>query len=197
MSESTLRVDRWNERFARLAADELIQPDALLEAACAGLAPGLALDLACGAGRHAISLASRGYRVTAVDFADVGLELMLARARKLGCADSIDARLCDLEADPPALALGSGAYDLIVDVHFLHRPLWPSIRQGVRVGGRFAAALHVGQPGEPVPHRYTLAPGELEATVRGWGYRVLMASELSAQDGEGPACARIVAERIR
>jgi tellurite methyltransferase len=196
MAESHLRVDRWNERFAQLASDELFQPDALLEAACDGLAPGRALDLACGAGRHAIALALRGYRVTAVDFADVGLGLMLQRAQRLGCADSIDAQLCDLEADLPALAVDSGAYDLIVDVHFLHRPLWPSIRQGLRVGGRFAAALHVGHPDAPVPHRYTLAPGELEATVRGWGYKVLMASELAAQDGEAPACARIVAERV-
>jgi len=197
MSESNLRVDRWNERFARLAADELIEPDAVLEAAMADRAPGLALDLACGAGRHAIALALRGYQVTAVDFADVGLALMLERARTLGCADCIDAQRCDLEADPPGLAIGSGAYDLIVDVHFLHRPLWPSIRQGLRVGGRFAAALHVGRPGEPAPHRYTLAPGELEATVRGWGYKVLTASELAPQDGEGPVCAKIVAERVR
>ena len=197
MPDPSLRVDRWNERFARLAADDLIQPDAVLEAATAGRAPGLALDLACGAGRHAIALAQRGYRVTAVDFADVGLGLMLQRARTLGCADSIDARSCDLEAEPPAFAIASGAYDLIVDVHFLHRPLWPGIRQGLRVGGRFAAALHVGRPGQPVPHRYTLAPGELDATVRGWGYRVLVASETAAQDGEGPACATIVAERVR
>ena len=92
MSEPNPRVDRWNERFARLAADELSQPDALLEVATAGIAPGRALDLACGAGRHAIALALRGYRVTAVDFADVGLGLMLERARRLGCSDSIDAR---------------------------------------------------------------------------------------------------------
>jgi len=197
MTEPNPRVDRWNERFARIAADEPIDPDAVLEAATAGLAPGLALDLACGAGRHAIALALRGYRVTAADFAAAGLGLTLQRARRLGCADSIDARLCDLEADPPALAIGSDAYDLIVDVHFLHRPLWPSIRQGLRIGGRFAAALHIGHPGEPVPHRYTLAPGELEATVRGWGYKVLMASEQAAQSTGHPACARIVAERVR
>jgi 2-polyprenyl-3-methyl-5-hydroxy-6-metoxy-1,4-benzoquinol methylase len=45
----------------------------------AGLAPGRALDLACGEGRNALWLAGKGWQVTAVDFSAVGLE----KARRL------------------------------------------------------------------------------------------------------------------
>ena len=44
-----------------------------------GLAPGRALDLACGEGRNAIWLAERGWQATGVDFSKVGLE----KARQL------------------------------------------------------------------------------------------------------------------
>lgn len=42
-------------------------------AACAGLAPGVAVDLAAGPGRHARWLAAQGWSVTAVDFSAVGI----------------------------------------------------------------------------------------------------------------------------
>ena len=41
---------------------------------CWGLPPGRAVDLAAGEGRHALWLAGRGWRVTAVDFSGVGLD---------------------------------------------------------------------------------------------------------------------------
>jgi SAM-dependent methyltransferase len=48
------------------------------------LPPGRALDLACGAGRNAVWLAERGWRVTAVDFSDVGLSMARALAEARG-----------------------------------------------------------------------------------------------------------------
>src|SRR5687767_10145408 len=38
------------------------------------IAPGRALDVACGKGRNALFLASRGFQVTAIDISPVGLE---------------------------------------------------------------------------------------------------------------------------
>lgn len=73
------------ESWAALA-DSLFTPQRLAEApamvegavALAGIAPGAAvLDLPCGPGRHALELARRGFRVTAVD----GTERYVARAR--------------------------------------------------------------------------------------------------------------------
>ncbi|MDN4160136.1 class I SAM-dependent methyltransferase [Nocardioides abyssi] len=64
----------WDERYA---ASDLVWsagPNAVVAAECAGLPPGRAVDLAAGEGRHALWLAGRGWQVTAVDFAAVGLE---------------------------------------------------------------------------------------------------------------------------
>lgn len=64
----------WDERYA---ASELVWsrgPNQFVEAECADLPPGRAVDLAAGEGRNAIWLARRGWRVTAVDFSQVGLD---------------------------------------------------------------------------------------------------------------------------
>jgi SAM-dependent methyltransferase len=64
----------WDERYA---ASELVWtagPNQFVEAECAGLTPGEALDLACGEGRNAIWLARQGWRVVASDFSQVALD---------------------------------------------------------------------------------------------------------------------------
>lgn len=64
----------WDERYA---ASELVWsrgPNQFVEAECADLPPGRAVDLACGEGRNAIWLASRGWQVIAVDFSQVALD---------------------------------------------------------------------------------------------------------------------------
>jgi SAM-dependent methyltransferase len=64
----------WDERYA---ATELVWsagPNQFVEQALAGLPPGRALDLACGEGRNARWLASRGWQVTATDFSAVAVE---------------------------------------------------------------------------------------------------------------------------
>jgi len=57
------------------------EPEALLVELAAGLAPGRALDLGCGLGSNAIWLASQGWQVRAVDFADEALRIAGDRAR--------------------------------------------------------------------------------------------------------------------
>lgn len=64
----------WDERYA--AADLVWSgsPNQFVAAELAGLRPGRALDLAAGEGRNALWLAERGWQVTAVDFAQAGLD---------------------------------------------------------------------------------------------------------------------------
>ena len=67
-------AEAWDERYA---ATELVWsagPNQFVEAECADLPPGSALDLAAGEGRNAIWLARRGWRVTASDFSQVALD---------------------------------------------------------------------------------------------------------------------------
>ena len=62
---------RWEERGFHCAED----PVGVLAPVLESLTPGRALDLGCGAGRAALWLADRGWRVTAVDFSEVALAI--------------------------------------------------------------------------------------------------------------------------
>ncbi|HEX5532009.1 MAG TPA: methyltransferase domain-containing protein, partial [Methylomirabilota bacterium] len=60
--------ERWNRRWAGERAHASSAPSEFLIAEAEALPPGRALDVACGAGRNAVWLARRGWRVTGVDF---------------------------------------------------------------------------------------------------------------------------------
>ncbi|SCX37410.1 Methyltransferase domain-containing protein [Klenkia marina] len=63
----------WDARYAE-KQQWSATPNPLVAQLCADLPPGDAVDLAAGEGRHALWLAARGWRVTAVDFSAVGLD---------------------------------------------------------------------------------------------------------------------------
>ena len=196
------QIARWNARYARHEPGSLPAPSPPLPDAVAGVSPGRALDLACGTGRHAIWLASRGWRVDAVDGSETAISLLLANAASAGCRDRIEPRVADLEAAPPEFAIAPAAYDLIVDCYFLHRPLFAAIREGVRPGGLFVAALHLPAVDGHRGHSYVLHPGELKRMVGGWGWEVLHGMERAgavraprATTGDDPGVAEIVARR--
>jgi SAM-dependent methyltransferase len=128
------------------------------------LPPGDALDVACGRGRHALWLAKHGWRVTAVDRdADVLRELE-SEARRQGL--TVTARVADLESGPAPLPYQ--AFDVIVAVHYLHRPLFPGLLAALRPGGvlvyeTFTTAQAVR--GKPTNPDFLLRPGELRDLV--------------------------------
>ena len=171
------QIAKWNSRYAERQPGDLPAPSAPLPDAVHGLPPGRALDLACGTGRHAIWLASRGWRVDAVDGSEKAIALLLANAGRAGCRDRVATYVADLEADPPGFTIEPSVYDLIVDCYFLHRPLFAAIREGVRPGGLFVAALHLPAPAAGRGHGYVLRPGELQQTVGEWRWDVLHSVE--------------------
>jgi SAM-dependent methyltransferase len=81
-----VKRERWNRRYAEEQLLWSAGPNRVLAAETAELEPGRALDLACGEGRNAIWLAERGWRVTAVDFADVAL----AKAARIASERGVD-----------------------------------------------------------------------------------------------------------
>ncbi len=187
-------LSRWDERYAR--GDELygFVPSPPLPAAISGVPPGLALDLACGGGRHALFLAERGWQVDAVDASRVGLEVLRREAGRRGVAQRVATHCADLEAEPPGFAPVPARYDLILDFYFLHRPLLAAVPTALRPGGLFVAAIHYEEPGVAKPHAFALAPGELRAIVEAWGFAVLHAREGSSrEEGHHRATAEIVA----
>jgi len=64
----------WDRRYAGGDLLWTERPNRFLVAEIADLAPGRALDLACGEGRNAVWLAELGWRVTGVDFSEVAVE---------------------------------------------------------------------------------------------------------------------------
>jgi SAM-dependent methyltransferase len=173
----------WDQHFSDPANLDFTPAPLLVEVA-EQLPPGRALDLACGAGRNSQFLASLGWHVTAVDRSAVAIRHLRERAAGL----SVDARIADLEAG--AFAIEPGAYDLICDFYYLQRDLFPAIREGVRLGGVFAGAIHLFQ--EERPSTYSLRPGELRHEFDGW--KILFYSESPEPRPHRPK-ARIIARR--
>jgi SAM-dependent methyltransferase len=126
---------------------------------------GTALDVACGRGRHALWLAGRGLSVRAIDRDGDGVAVLRAEAQRRGL--HISAEQHDLENGDAGLGVGTA--DVIVVVHYLHRPLFPALISALRPRGLLvyetfthAQALR----GKPTNPAFLLAPGELMQLVR-------------------------------
>ena len=110
-----MQREDWDKRYASVENLWAVRPNRFLVAEVATLAPGRALDLACGEGQNAIWLARLGWEVTGVDFSEVAIAKARSRADRDGvrvefvCADL-------LEYEP-----GLGAFDLVL-VLYIHTP---------------------------------------------------------------------------
>jgi SAM-dependent methyltransferase len=125
---------------------------------------GTALDIACGRGRHALWLAGRGLRVRALDRERTVLGALAEEARVRGLP--VDTELLDLEAVGGVIRPLSA--DVIVVVHYLHRPLLPELVAALRPGGVLVYetfTLAQASRGKPTNPDYLLTPGELRRLV--------------------------------
>jgi SAM-dependent methyltransferase len=148
-----VRAAEWDQRYAE-SRQWSAEPNALVAELLAELPPGDAVDLAAGEGRHALWLAARGWRVTAVDFSAVGLD----RGRGQPGAD----RVTWVEEDVQGWAAPERSQDLVL-VAYLHLPepettaLLTRAVGWLRPGGRLLVLGHdveniargVGGPQEP------------------------------------------------
>lgn len=107
-----VQAQDWDARYAE-KAQWSAEPNALVAQLCADLEPGTAVDLAAGEGRHALWLAGRGWRATAVDFSAVGLD----RGRTAGHGDDVTW----VVADAATWTTAEGSLDLVLVV-YLHLP---------------------------------------------------------------------------
>jgi SAM-dependent methyltransferase len=126
---------------------------------------GVALDVACGEGRHALWLAERTFATTALD-RDEALVLRVAEeAARRGLR--LQAQAADLEDG--SFALAESVYDVIVVVHYLHRPLFPGLLAALRPGGVLVYETFTraqAERGKPTNPAFLLEPGELLERVR-------------------------------
>jgi SAM-dependent methyltransferase len=153
----------WNARYREEGAPETPSPFVV------GLAPllpdhGRALDVAGGAGRHALWLARHGLDVTLADLSEVALALAADRARRAGLP------LVTLQVDLEAAPLPAGPWDVVLCAYFLHRPLLAALPAALAPGGLLAIAhatrSNLKAHPRPGPD-HVLEDGELPGLVRG------------------------------
>lgn len=123
-------------------------------------AGGRVLDLACGSGRHARLLRDRGWRVVALDRDEAALQALRSEP-------NIEVVHADVESGP--WPFSPRAFDGVVVTNYLHRPLFPALRDsiaedGVLIYETFAVGNErYGRPSNPA---FLLRRDELLEAVR-------------------------------
>jgi SAM-dependent methyltransferase len=90
---------------------------------------GVALDLACGLGRHALWLASRNWRVSGVDLSDVAIGKLSQAAVEL------NVNLDLFVGDAAEYRFEPARFDLIILFYHLDRSLFPKMVSALKPGG--------------------------------------------------------------
>lgn len=114
---------KWDSRYLKNLGSS--EPSSMLKrywdlASCSN-----ALDIACGNGRNSIFLAEQGFVVDAVDISRVATDHLA------GINPNINVICADLDT----WEFPRNRYDLIVNIRFLDRRLFPMIQDGLRTGG--------------------------------------------------------------
>ncbi|HET6563705.1 MAG TPA: class I SAM-dependent methyltransferase [Marmoricola sp.] len=171
----------WDSRYAAVEQVWSLAPNQFVAAELADLPPGRAVDLACGEGRNAIWLASRGWQVTALDFSQVAVD----RGRRTAGDLPVDWRVDDaLTAElPPA--------DLVV-LAYLQLPKdqrRTAVRRGFAAldpGGTFLLVAHdstniVEGTGGPQDPSVLYTADDVLADLQGEPFEVVRASRVARQ----------------
>lgn len=141
----------------------LWQPNEFLLVALEQLDAGIGVDIGCGAGREAVSMAAFGWSVRAFDWDEEALirGKDLARRYVPEAADQILWHQRNVEAEEFEVPNA----DLITSFRFLHRPLLAKMRDSLKPGGSLIietfTTLHRAKHNKPKSDEFVLTPGEL------------------------------------
>lgn len=156
------------------------------------LAPGRALDLACGTGGNLLAFAERGWRVIGVDVSPVALRVVRATADRRG----IDVALVAASLDH--FPLPYAHFDLVSVCYYLDRSLVGMMTAALRPGGYLLyetfTTAQLELEGGPRSRAFMLESGELPRLFP--ALEVVAYEEGIYQHGESSrAVARLVARR--
>lgn len=194
-----MQREDWDRRYAAVESLWAAKPNRFLVAEVSSLSPGRALDLACGEGQNSIWLATRGWKVTGVDFSSVAIDKARARAEREGVdADFVCGDL--LEFDP-----GADEYDLVI-VFYIHisaearRVVLQRAARALAPGGTFLLVGHdltnltdgVGGPSDP---SILFTPEDIAADVRGLDVERAERVLRDVDDADRPAVDALVRAR--
>jgi SAM-dependent methyltransferase len=197
----------WNEKHSAGSHSSLEPEPLLVKVYSAFLAcspPGCALDVAGGAGRHALWLVQRGWQVKLVDVSEAGVTLARENAATIlglpllgspatGFAPRrplLETEVMDLRSAPN---LGYEQYDLVLVFFYLQRELFPSLISALKPGGLLIYQTFTGEQrrfhGGPANPEYLLRPQELRRAFK--ALRILHYHETT----QGRGTAELVAQR--
>ncbi len=167
----------WNERYRSRSHP---QEAAAVVREYADLAPGRrALDVAAGNGRNALFLAAKGFTVDALDISDEGLYAFAGKSP----------RVRPVCVDLDRFDIPRGRYDLIVNILYVNRRVFPGLREGLRPGGVliFESLLEPDDPAAAAGRRrdYYLRENELLHSFLSLHLLFYREAETSGQE-EGP-----------
>jgi SAM-dependent methyltransferase len=194
---------KWNAHFRLRPCAAMAEPNPLLADWLPRLeidSPSpLAVDVACGAGRHAVFLARRGWRVEAMDISDVALDGLAAAARAESLAITCLQRDFEPAAETAMPSFEPGRYDLAVMMRYTNLPLIARLAGAIRAGGYLIAEAYLATTtagGGPRNPAYRVAPGEFE-TVVGREFDIVNCCEgmAAGRGGQPAAVVQVVARR--
>jgi len=201
-------VAKWDARYREAAQNPAAEPASIVSEWLPLLPSGSVLDIACGAGRHALLLASRGASVTAVDWSAAALDILENRAKKAKLpvhredvgipAETAKRRRRAIHlilASLEEIQLPVASFSLILCVQYLQRSLFSQITRALCPGGLLlfetftrAQLNYLSGPRNPA---YLLEPGELRTAFP--ELHLLFYRELNA----GQGIASLVAQNPR
>jgi SAM-dependent methyltransferase len=194
-----VKRERWNERYSQPGLLWSTRPNRFLVAETSDLAPGRALDLACGEAQNAVWLAERGWAVVGVDFSDVGI----AKGRERAERDGVELEL--VVADLLEYEPEEGAFDLVLLLYF-HLPpdelgdVLDRAAAALAIGGTLLVIGHdrtniehgVGGPSDP---RIQYTPDEIAAALPGLEIEKAERVYRDVPDADRPAIDALVRAR--
>jgi tellurite methyltransferase len=164
---------RWNEKYA--AGDFPQKPSLIVQKFYREAQMGHALDIAAGSGRNAIFLADRGFKVSALDISDRALAGLDQHPNVI--PECVDFDTFDIPVN---------RYDLIINIRFLHRRLFPQIIEGLTDRGVliFETYLMTPDAAQSGGHRrdFMLRPNELLHSFL--PLRIIQYREMRSADSE-------------
>ena len=209
-SAVTDRFDRdsWERRWSQALRDgahavDRRPPNAHFTAEVADLPPGTAVDAGAGHGAETIWLATRGWRVTAVDFSTTALDHARSRAESLGA--DVAERIEWVEGDLGSWAPPPDHYALVTCL-YVHvagsvEEMVRRLASGVAPGGTLLLVGH--RPVDPATGEPTPAAGQVQVSVeeavaaldpRRWG---ILVAEDRPREATGTGVDAVVRARRR
>jgi len=114
--------ERWNRRHVEKPMRHHVEP--ILLNYIKHVNVGYALDIACGVGRNTHFLAESGFNVDAIDLSDYALSQV-----------KDDEKINKIEVDLDSYNLEVNKYDLIININYLSRRLFPQMKEALKSGG--------------------------------------------------------------